>query len=158
MKTRIFILTGVIGLILLIGCYRAFNLPTILNDQPKRPDNLPNEAFWSGGMDGGAWFVINPQKVAPDIWQIKIYSDDGQPWVRGNFWWKSAKNIKTSLPISGFDGHIILLESNEEMLPVGEHFYPQKGQDTKVIIYPTPSPEYTELKQLGERVDKPESW
>ena len=110
-------------------------------------------------MDGGAWFTINFKQPATDVWEIKIYTDDGRPWVRGNFWSNRAAGANSLPAISGFDGITIHLRDGKIMLPVGEHFYRSiGGGDIKVINYPQPSADYTEPKSIGERLDKPESW
>jgi hypothetical protein len=158
MKTRISLILGIIGLIFVIVVYQCFNAYTISSDQPHKPSNLPQDAFWSGGMDGGAWYVVTPEQTQPDVWNIKIYTDDGRPWVRGNFWWKAPTKHKLPLPISSFDGHVIHLEDNERMLPVGEHFYPQKWQNTLVVLYPSPDSSYNELTKLNKRSAPMESW
>ena len=156
MKIVVLILIAIVVLLLLFGGYQLFNNSTP-NFAPKRPSNLSSEAVWSGGRDGGAWFVVNPRQPAPDVWEIKIYNDDGHPWARGSFWLKDAPNVKPPFHFSAFDGRIIYLEGNKMMFAIGEHFYPH-GDSTRVITYPAPGPDYDETKPIGEREDKPESW
>jgi hypothetical protein len=69
---------------------------------------------------------------------------------------KGATNKDAPLSFSAFDGHIIYLEGNKKMLPVGEHFYPHE-QATTVIVYPSPGADNAP-EQISERQDKPESW
>jgi hypothetical protein len=157
MKIQYTILIGVLTLIVFIVGYKLFHrTSSSLNYAPKRPPSLPKEAVWAGGVDGGAWYVVDSQKPAPDVWQIRVYRDNGSPWVRGSFWWKEATNMKALPSFSAFDGNVIYLEGNKKMFPVGALFYPEE-QATKVIIYPSPSSDY-KLEQIGEREDKPESW
>jgi hypothetical protein len=92
------------------------------------------------------------------VWTIKIYTDSGRPWVRGDFWSKDVKGTKTPLPISSFDGQTVYLFGDVMLLPVGEHYYPRPGQDTKVIVYPLPSAAYTSPKSLSEKSVNAETW
>jgi len=157
MKMRVLTLFSIIIFILLI-IYRSQLVNYVAADYvPKRPSDVPNDAIWAGGIDGGVWYIISSQKRIANVWAIKIYKDNGSPWVRGEFWWKEAPDTKTMPPISAFDGHVIYLKGNKKMLPVGKHFYPHQ-QTTTVIIYPNPGPDYNELKQISNWEDKSETW
>lgn len=54
--------------VLLLGCKSQIK-------QPERPTDVPDKAFWIGGIDGGTWFLI--QKVDSNNISafIKVYND-----------------------------------------------------------------------------------
>jgi hypothetical protein len=65
-------------LFLLVGCQTA---PKI----PRRPATVPPSAFWSGGLDGGAWYDCSEDKHARAN-TCAIYSDrDGRLWIKARY-------------------------------------------------------------------------
>lgn len=54
------------------------------SDAPPRPANLPKEAFWLGGADGGA-FVRLARAEAADGYVGAVYREDGSIWYEGRF-------------------------------------------------------------------------
>jgi len=43
--------------------------------QPTRLKNIPADAFWSGGSDGGFWFLIEKSNEKNKTIHFKIYND-----------------------------------------------------------------------------------
>lgn len=92
--------------IVLTGC----NLNT-----RQKPNSVPSEAKWIGGVDGGVW-VQTKEKIQDGQYLIIVYSDAGKLWVQDTF--KIEKRCQTELPdsidiidlMSGFDGKDILLK------------------------------------------------
>jgi hypothetical protein len=156
-KAWLFVLIGVGALALLVVSYQVFQPALKVDYTPKRPPNLPEEAVWAGGADGGAWFVILPQQQRIDVWSVKIYTDNGEPWVRGDFWLKDAEKVKRPIPIAFFDGRNIFLVGGAKMLPVGEHHYAVAGHDTIIKVYPPPGADYAP-EPLNEKSVKEETW
>jgi hypothetical protein len=89
-------------------------------DVPERLANIPADAKWVGGHDGGSWFqVLNA--TGNNSFYIKIYNDNtGEVEAKSSFILNpgcvlgkidSATLIRS---ISGFDGSQILLSIPEE--------------------------------------------
>jgi len=55
------------------------------NPTPARPDSVPKEAMWIGGIDGGAWILLNKKKSDPEyVYRAEIYGDQaGDRWYIG---------------------------------------------------------------------------
>ena len=79
---------------------------------PKRPDNIPAEAAWVGGDDGGVWMRITERKE-PRSYRVKIFDQEGALWKEGLYTWEEdCKEINVNLKESdfnAFDGEKILL-------------------------------------------------
>jgi hypothetical protein len=80
-----------------------------------RPTNVPKEAFWAGGVDGGNWYVVIG--ISPDRHRttLGIYNDqDGSLIISKSFQLVCSSGHSTSITnlkaqISGFDGEKVLL-------------------------------------------------
>jgi len=48
-----------------------------------RPQNVPADAWWSGGPDGGAWIQL--QEVRETDFTATIFDDGGSTWAAGQF-------------------------------------------------------------------------
>lgn len=70
MKSGLIISVGVVMIVvLLIFCKTTTNV-----QPPKKLENIPNQAVWRGGVDGGRWFLID--KVLSDTSvKMKIYNE-----------------------------------------------------------------------------------
>ena len=85
---------------------------------PDRLMNIPKDAKWVGGADGGHWYQIE-EVISENTFKIKIYNDgDGELEVDTTFVLSSncfLKKIDTStlmMNIDGFDGEKIFLNSD----------------------------------------------
>jgi hypothetical protein len=81
---------------------------------PVRPRNVPPDAWWSGGPDGGAWIQV--RKVRENDFTAKIFDDGGSVWVAGQF----IASTKITQPLNkdwlrkniiGFDGRQIFVRN-----------------------------------------------
>ena len=88
---------------------------------PERPDNVPNHAEWSGGVDGGSWFSCEEVEekwhyncLIYDDYTGKI-EDEGQYVLVSSFWDKTKgkavieKPDSLTLQYDSFDGDTIWL-------------------------------------------------
>lgn len=82
---------------------------------PDRLRNIPEEAKWIGGVDGGSWYHLS-EVLSDTAFKIKIYNDgNGELEVDTIFILNSScalKKVDTSTlmkSIDGFDGEKILL-------------------------------------------------
>lgn len=51
---------------------------------PERPQNVPANAIWVGGADGGAFVVVEKQRGAkPHLYYGEIYYESGGLWYKG---------------------------------------------------------------------------
>ena len=85
--------------------------------QPDKPVNVPQNAHWYGGSDGGVWIELN-NTALPGHHFAKIYTDIGDNWMSGVFVMSGdCKNTNFDANslckiIDGFDGRKIILENN----------------------------------------------
>lgn len=85
---------------------------------PKRPKNIPEQAFWVGGTDGGNWFVVEDVHIHKSNAFIKVFNDsDGSLIASKRFILvcpidnqQLIDNLQEQ--INGFDGEKILLKSS----------------------------------------------
>jgi hypothetical protein len=88
---------------------------------PKRPANVPEEAIWSGGADGGAFIHITKSKDTPDnVYTAEIYFDTtGETWYRGRLLLESSENhsfdFKNENVYSGWDGDTLYLRDGRAL-------------------------------------------
>ncbi len=84
-------------------------------DKPEKPFNVPKNAVWKGGVDGGCWVLFD--KVSENIVEATIFYENGKIWQKGVF--KKSGNCQISKEIlidkiKGFDGESLL--TNESCL------------------------------------------
>ena len=88
-----------------------------------RPTNVPENAFWRGGADGGNWYLVHYINDHRNAAKISIYNDqDGSLIVTKTFFKAcptSQLELIKNLPDekAGFDGDKILLNSRCTLLP-----------------------------------------
>jgi len=65
-----------------VGLYSCHNKS---ESAPNRPNNVPSEAVWAGGVDGGYWFVVTGSSEN-NTFDIKIYNEySGEVDVQESF-------------------------------------------------------------------------
>lgn len=77
-------------------------------DKKEKPSNVPQDAIWKGGVDGGCWILFD--KVSENIIEATIFYENGEVWDKGVF--KKYGNCQISKEIlikkiQGFDGEIL---------------------------------------------------
>jgi hypothetical protein len=88
---------------------------------PERPANVPKEAIWSGGKDGGVFIYISKSKDAQDnIYTAEIYFDTtGEVWYKGRLLLESSENKKFDPKdknvLSGWDGDTLYLRDGRTL-------------------------------------------
>jgi len=93
----------------LVGCEAKQEHP------PTRPKNVPADATWAGGYDGGYFFACKSSKV--DL-ECRIYNDKtGDLEVNGVF--EHYANFRVE-DISSFDGHYLNF-ANGKSVQLKEH-------------------------------------
>lgn len=104
-------LFAILLVVVCVGCsYNTQELKDTL-----RPPNVPDSAFWVGGLDGGNWYVVHSVHDHRNSAIISVYAEDGKFIVRKNFsiicrvdrpivWIKELKS-----QINGYDGEKILI-------------------------------------------------
>lgn len=80
-----------------------------------KPSDVPKEAIWKGGVDGGCWILFS--KVSENNIEATIFYENGEVWVKGTF--KKQGNCQISKDIlvkkiEGFDGESLI--TNERCL------------------------------------------
>jgi len=87
--------------------------------QPKKLANIPDSAFWKGGVDGGNWFLIKPVS-SENLVAISVYNDnDGSLTKTITFALickedKPAQTGDLAKQINCFDGEIIHFINNSD--------------------------------------------
>jgi hypothetical protein len=85
-------------------------------DYQLRPKNVPREAFWAGGVDGGNWYIVKEINRERNRAKIEIYNDqDGSLLFSKLFILVCSSKehlLITDLKkqINGFDGHRLYLK------------------------------------------------
>ena len=96
-----------------LGCKSRKNSMAVTPQ--KRPANVPKEAIWCGGADGGAFIRVTKIKNDPEkIYAAEIYFDTtGEVWYRGKLILESSENpnfdFTNANVYSGWDGDILYL-------------------------------------------------
>lgn len=84
---------------------------------PKRKSNVPNEAQWYGGKDGGAWILINSTDFSNQYEVVVYFDSDGSIWSNGLYkvcrycQEDSMKVEEIRNNISTFDGESVILKT-----------------------------------------------
>lgn len=100
---------------------------------PKKPSNVPVDAVWSGGPDGGHWFDCKKKGDDKFNYNCVIYNDhNGEVIAQGAFvlrksTWDESKGRATysatgsvvSLAYNYYDGQLIHLKESLTLLPHG---------------------------------------
>ena len=97
-----------------------------------RPADVPQQAVWVGGADGGVWIHCDRIVYSPDRYRCAIYFDStGERWDRGDYllrratWNSERRRTEYSRPtafprtlrFSAFDGTRILLQDSLVLVP-----------------------------------------
>ncbi|MGG9972620.1 hypothetical protein ACQ33O_12575 [Ferruginibacter sp. SUN002] len=86
--------------------------------EPVRVKGIPENAFWTGGPDGGNWFVVDSIIINSNAASFRIYNDNSGELIENKiFKLKCDSKIKwdhLQEEISGYDGKIILSNSTQQ--------------------------------------------
>ncbi|MBK8051847.1 MAG: hypothetical protein IPK35_00860 [Saprospiraceae bacterium] len=77
-----------------------------------RPNNVPENAIWKGGSDGGCWIIV--KAFTEGNLECKVFYENGDVWEEGRFIKNGDCNIDQSEvinQITGFDGVSILTKT-----------------------------------------------
>jgi len=122
LRKYIYILLNIIDLNLLLIFFWGFILLTSCETKtspPERLNNIPQNAIWYGGKDGGVWIKID-NGSKPNSFYLEIYNDyTGELESKGEYFVKECYNKQFSLNeisklISAFDGVKVLLTEIEK--------------------------------------------
>ena len=111
-----------IGLGFIAGAYFVgfYGIHCVTAHIPSRPETVPTNAIWIGGIDGGVFIEIS-STTDPKIYNATIYGDyDGSILYSGEL----KHNGETPFDpgdtssYSGWDGHSLILRSNEQLIIV----------------------------------------
>lgn len=92
---------GFVGLILIVMIFLACDV----QEKKERPIQVPKDALWKGGVDGGCWILFS--SVTDTIVEATIFHGNGELWEKGRF--KKASKCELNRTeivneISAFDG------------------------------------------------------
>ena len=82
---------------------------------PIKPDRIPDNAFWVGGLDGGNWYSVKHINMHANIAAISIYQENGDLIISKKFFVMCFEDNQTFITdlknqIEAFDGNKILLK------------------------------------------------
>lgn len=118
--------------------------------KPTRPSNVPADALWAGGADGGVWAFLKGSKT-PDHYELKLFDDDGREWIRGRFW-NFKQTVVNPAEIAQFNGGQLYFKNGAYLLPIGDQKRLFRDGTSAILKYPEPSLEYTDARELTERL------
>jgi hypothetical protein len=87
---------------------------------PKKQSNIPDSAFWKGGIDGGNWFLINNINNHRNLVNISIYNDQDGSLIKTKTFMLICNASKMTFiedlkqQINFYDGEKIYLIKNEK--------------------------------------------
>jgi hypothetical protein len=64
----------------------------------KRPADVPSDAIWIGGVDGGCWVEIKDELPEDKYW-IAVHFQNGGLWIEDTFY--VEEECRASMPDSG---------------------------------------------------------
>lgn len=135
MKARIFLIVGgSLGALIILGFFLLYSILDGWFYDPAnivRPESVPAEALWAGGMDGGHWVYCESSTFGKR--DCTIYDHPtGDLAVQGKFTIEVPDDAK--LQFLFFDGNAI--HSKEGVLkPTGEHIYYLGNGDTVTKLF-----------------------
>lgn len=103
------------------GCMENLNSNA---KQPKKPPNVPKEAVWSGGVDGGVFIYIRKEENSPpNIYVAKIFYDStGDIWYEGRLSVEPPEDpifdYKSDKVFSGWDGDTLYLRDGRKLTAI----------------------------------------
>jgi hypothetical protein len=126
---------------------------------PSRPENVPADAVWAGGTEGGAWILCVPTLANQALLSCRMFNDrDGTLWARGTYMparitWDAAKEAPVTSPaplpdrweFEGFDGVALFLKQNITLVPHGTIDYPAPDGHGKRQTYRVGEPHGAEI-------------
>ena len=131
-KAIVFTIIGIVVLGLIVcGCFWFSNGYTLYKENkrikqsetktspPERPNNIPQNAIWYGGKEGGVWIKID-NSSKPNSFYLEMYNDHtGELEDKGDYFVKDCSNKQFSLNeisklISAFDGEKVILTEIEQ--------------------------------------------
>lgn len=105
-------------------------------DPPLRPDGVPENAMWIGGIDGGAWVLLE-RRVGdpPRIYRAQVFGDQvGDKWYVGRL--EIGPNIAAVESITDpevfqiWDGDNLLLKDGRIMVAIDPYDpFAEEGTD-----------------------------
>ena len=92
---------------------------SIKDNKPKKLSNIPDSAFWCGGVDGGNWYYIHSIHPHRNMATISVYSDgDGSLIMKKQFMLICNTDKYTFIndlkkQINSFDGEKIYFQQSD---------------------------------------------
>lgn len=110
--------------LVLLLCFLVFTACSYDAQSPQRPESVPTDAMWIGGVDGGAWVLLKKNAGDPEyIYRVEIYGDQaGDKWYIGKL--EVVPNSQPDVPLDNpdafgvWDGDNLLLEDGRTMRAV----------------------------------------
>lgn len=107
----------IFGIIFLAGCTSI----NVENYQPKKISNIPDGAFWKGGLDGGNWFLVKRVNNHKNAVELSIFNDqDGTLIMTKSFMLICRQDFQTQIgdlsqQINSFDGEKIFFIKSDSV-------------------------------------------
>ena len=98
-----------------------------------RPESVPREALWAGGVDGGDWILC--KKRHGRIYNCEVFGETGNRISVGDYHYEGEEPWGRLVVVS-HDGEIIRTECGK-LIPIGKHVYfGRTKSESWVVEYP----------------------
>jgi len=104
--------------LLLAGCREK-------EQSPPRPTQVPREAFWLAGPDGGVFVAVEKRNEDPPaLYQARIFYPHGEPWYEGPLTVEPSDrpdiDLRDPKIFVGWDGERLLLGDGRALRATGQ--------------------------------------
>ena len=112
----------IISVVILRGYLYHVEISAVI---PPRPDNIPQNALWVGGADGGVYILVQDNSSENSaIYDAEIYYSEGSISYKGRLMINPVDNpifnYSDVNSYSGWDGDILYLQDGRQLTIVGE--------------------------------------
>ncbi|MEW5755643.1 MAG: hypothetical protein AB1810_05010 [Pseudomonadota bacterium] len=112
-KSSLIIYLFALVILLISGCEKEAPAPV----EPQRPSNVPETAFWVGGVDGGVFVSVRTlEESTDDLYYAEIYYVSGDLAYRGPmkiYPPDASFDPKIKESYEGWDGDNLYLNNNQ---------------------------------------------
>lgn len=118
----ILVLAGVVGAFGSVAEGCRVKIEQSPSEPPRRPQGVPNDALWVGGVDGGVFLLVRPARPSePEVYASEIRDDHtGEQLYRGPLLLRPAGGggfpVAEAAAYSGWDGNALHLSDGRRLV------------------------------------------
>lgn len=89
---------------------------------PDKPEQVPEQAFWIGGHEGGAFILISNKKENNEYFGAVYFDTTGEVWYEGqfNYTGDAPFDVANKSSYTAWNGDFLFLENGEKLIAVDE--------------------------------------